>query len=160
MNLAAVLAGTAVAVGLIGTLVPLLPGLWLIWVAMVTYGLIEGFGLVGSSAMVGATVALAAGTYLGVRIPQRSVADDGLGPRDQAAGLVFAIIGFFAIPVFGLAVGFVFGVFVVRWWTSRDRVAAWTSSKRAVIGLLKGSFAQFVAATAMALCFAVWVYVG
>ena len=160
MSAAAIVSGAVVAIGLIGTVVPLLPGLWLIWLAMVGYGLLEGFGIVGNAALVAATMALAAGVYLGVRIPQHAASAEGLGPRDQVAGVLFGIAGFFAIPVIGLPLGFVVGVFVLRWLRSRDRQAAWGSSKRTVAALLRASFAQFVAGSAMALSFAVWVYAG
>ena len=160
MSVAAIVVGVVVAIGLIGTVVPLLPGLWLIWLALVAYGLIEGFGIIGTTALVAATIALAAGVYLGVRIPQRAASAEGLGPRDQVAGVLFAIVGFFLVPVVGLALGFVVGVFAFRWLRSGDRHEAWISSKRTVAALLRASFAQFAAGTAMALCFAVWVYAG
>ena len=41
------LVGLAVAIGLIGTLLPILPGLVLIWAATIAYGLAEGFGAIG-----------------------------------------------------------------------------------------------------------------
>ena len=160
MTAAAILTGAVVAIGLIGTVVPLLPGLWLIWLAMVLYGIIEGFGIVGIAALIAATLALAAGLFLGVRIPLQAASAEGLNLRDQAAGALCGVIGFFAVPVIGLPLGFVVGVFALRWLQSGDRHAAWASSKRTVGALLRASFAQFVAGAAMALSFAVWVYAG
>ena len=150
-------ASVAVAIGLAGTLVPLLPGLGLIWGAMLCFGLVGGFGGVGAAVMIAATGLLALGIYLGVRIPQRAAADVGLTRADQLAGLLAAIIGFFVIPVLGLAVGFVLGVFAMHLRRSRETSAAWRASWRAVAALIKASFAQFLTGTAMAFGFAVWV---
>ena len=47
-------------VGIVGTLVPLVPGLGLAWAAALLYGLAEGFGAAGVAAMVVITVLTAA----------------------------------------------------------------------------------------------------
>lgn len=160
MTPAAVLAGLGVAVGMAGTLLPFLPGLWLILLAMIAYGLTTGFGTVGVISMSVATLALAIGTYLGIRIPQRAASEEGLTLRDQIAGLTIAVIGFFAVPVIGMALGFVAGIFATRWIRSRDAGSAWQSARRAMGSVVRASLAQFSAAVAMAGTFALWVWFG
>ena len=73
-----VLVALALGVGVLGTLVPILPGLLLCWAAVVAYGLVEGFGPLGWFAVAVATALTALGTYLGIRIPQRDAAGVGL----------------------------------------------------------------------------------
>ena len=41
----------AMVMGLAGTVLPILPGLWLIWGAALVYGLVAGFGASGWVAM-------------------------------------------------------------------------------------------------------------
>ena len=47
------------------------------------------------------------------------------------AGAVLGIIGFFVIPVMGLLIGFVLGVYLAELANRRDQRLAWTSTKHA-----------------------------
>jgi uncharacterized protein YqgC (DUF456 family) len=51
------------------------------------------------------------------------------------AGAVLGIIGFFVIPVLGLVIGFVLGVYLAELAKRRDQAVAWTSTKHAVKGV-------------------------
>jgi uncharacterized protein YqgC (DUF456 family) len=51
------------------------------------------------------------------------------------AGAVLGIIGFFVIPVLGLVIGFVFGVYLAELAKRNDQRLAWTSTKHAVKGV-------------------------
>ena len=46
------------------------------------------------------------------------------------AGALLGIVGFFVIPVVGLVIGFVVGVYLAEWYRLRDVARAW----RATIG--------------------------
>jgi uncharacterized protein YqgC (DUF456 family) len=52
-----------------------------------------------------------------------------------AAGAVLGIIGFFVIPVVGLVIGFVFGIYLAELANRRDQRMAWTSTKHALKGV-------------------------
>ena len=52
-----------------------------------------------------------------------------------AVGAVLGIIGFFVIPVVGLVIGFVLGVYLAELAKRRDQRVAWTSTKHAVKGV-------------------------
>jgi hypothetical protein len=51
------------------------------------------------------------------------------------AGGVLGIVGFFVIPVFGLVIGFVGGVYLAELTRRRDYRRAWTSTVHAVKGV-------------------------
>jgi uncharacterized protein YqgC (DUF456 family) len=51
------------------------------------------------------------------------------------AGAVLGIIGFFVIPVLGLVIGFVLGVYLAELAHRRDQRVAWTSTVHAVKGV-------------------------
>lgn len=152
----AVLCGLAIAIGVIGTLVPVLPGLVLVWLAMLVFGLTTSFGVVGWVAMGLGTVLVLVGFYLGVRIPQRSAARSGLSVRGQLTGALLAIVGFFAIPVIGAPLGFMVGVWWVRLRQSGDATAAWRSTRETMGSLLKASAAQALCGIGMAGSWAAW----
>lgn len=151
--LVTVIVAIAIVTGIVGTVVPILPGLGLIWVAMLVYGVLLGFGWAGWVAMTLATLLVAAGTYLGLRIPQRSASGTGLSIGAQLLALGLAVVGLVVFPPFGFAIGFVLAVYLVRWRATGDRSEAWSSTKTIIGALVRASAAQVACAVVM---FIVW----
>ena len=149
------LVGLAIAVGVAGTLLPFVPGLGLIWVAAVIYGLAEGFGVGGWVAMAIISGLLVVGIGAGIRIPQRAAAFGGIPFRGQLWALALAVVGFFVIPVVGAAVGFVSGIYLVA--RQQDRQRAWGITRSTVRALVMAAGFQFLTALAMAATWGVWV---
>ena len=160
MGVVEIVTGLVMVVGLAGTLLPILPGLALIWAAGVVYGLIEGFGVAGIAAMTLMTVFVGVGLWLGLRIPQRRTADVGVGFGTQLIALGLAIVGFFVIPVVGAAVGFVMGILLVQWARTRDWGEAWLATKVGVGAMFRVSAAQFGVGASMILVWWIWALVG
>lgn len=152
--------GLVIAVGVLGTLVPILPGPFLVWGAALTYGLVKGFDPIGWTALGFITAGLIAAVYLGFRLPQQSAAAEGLGLGAQTFALALAIIGFFLVPVVGAGLGFVAGVWVVRYRQIGDTGAANRSTLMTIRGLLKAAAAQFGCAVGMAGAWLIWVVIG
>lgn len=148
------LVGAVIVIGVAGTIVPILPGLMLVWGAMVAYGVIMGFGAIGWVSVIVATGLLILGFYLNIRIPQKSAAGSGLTVKAQLVAVALAVVGLFVLPPFGAPIGFVLGVFLMRLRSTGDKAQAWASTKVTVIALLKASAAQVACGIAM---FAVWI---
>ena len=109
-----VLTAGVIVIGVIGTIVPLLPGLALVWVATFVWGLLTSFDRAGIVAMTAITVLFAVGVYLSLRIPQKSAAAQGLSLRGTIFGVALAIAVGIVIPVIGIPLGFVLGVWLER----------------------------------------------
>lgn len=152
-----VVAGIGIALGIAGTVLPILPGLALVWLSSLFYGVVEGFGAVGWTAMAVITAIGASGVVAAVRVPQRAAAAGGIGIRGQVLAVVLAVIGFFAIPVVGAAVGFVAGVWLAARTQHGD--AAWDVTRSTVRALITAAGLQFLAGIAMAVVWGVWVLV-
>jgi uncharacterized protein len=152
-----VLVGLAMVVGIAGTLLPLVPGVGLIWAAAVVFGLLEGFGFVGWSAMAVISALGVAGIVAGVRMPQRAATAGGIGWRGQVMAFTLAVVGFFVIPVAGAPIGFVAGIYLVA--RTRYGAEAWPITKRTVRSLVLAAGLQFVVAIGMALTWLVWAIV-
>lgn len=155
--LATLIAAIAIAAGVAGTIVPVLPGLVLVWAALVFYGVLVGFGWVGWTVLGISTALLGLGTYLNVRIPQKEAATTGLTVGGQVVALALAVVGFFVVPVVGLPLGFVLGVFLVRLRATRDGAAAWRSTLAILRSLLKASAVQAACGLAMGTLWLGWV---
>jgi uncharacterized protein YqgC (DUF456 family) len=100
------------------------------------------------------TAVLGAGTLVKYLWPARRMKAADVSGRTLAAGAVFGVIGFFVIPVAGLLIGFVLGVFLAELAQRRDRRRAWASTVQAVKGVALSVGVEFVAAL---LATAVWV---
>ena len=115
--------GVAMVIGLAGVLLPGIPGLLL--VAAVTGvwafdqpedGAWVVFGVV--------LVILMLGTIAKYVLPSRSLRDAGAPRSTVLLGVVGAVIGFFVIPVVGLLIGAVVGVYAAELRRLKDGAAA------------------------------------
>ena len=78
----------ALVVGLAGTVVPVLPGILLMWGAVVAYGFFVGFGPAGIVAVVLVTLLSAAAVALGFILPKRFADDSGASLASQLLSLI------------------------------------------------------------------------
>ncbi len=148
-----ILVAVAIAVGLVGILVPVLPGTLLVWAAIAVWAFLEQttatwvvFGV--ASALLGAGILV---KYLW---PARRMRAAEIGGRTLLAGTVLGLIGFFVVPVVGLVLGFVLGVYLAELAQRRDQRRAWASTVHAVKGVALSVGVEFAAAL---LATAVWV---
>lgn len=130
MQTADVLTGLAVLVGLVGIVVPLLPGTGLVAVAVLVWAFTVGTAEAWAYAGV-ALVLLLAGTVVKFAVPGRRLRADGVPQRTLLVGGLTAVLGFFVVPVVGLFAGFVLGVYLAE--VGRlGGDAAWPSTKAAL----------------------------
>ena len=148
-----ILVAVAIAVGLMGILVPLLPGTLLVWAAIAVWAFLEqdttGWVVLGV-----VTALLGAGILVKYLWPARRMRAADVSNRTLFAGAVLGILGFFVIPVAGLLVGFVLGVFLAELAQRRDRRRAWASTVHAVKGVALSVGVELAAAL---LATGVWV---
>lgn len=126
-------------VGIAGTIVPILPGPFLVAGAIALWGVVTG-GSWGWSIAAFAVVLIALATGLKYLIPARWMRDDGVPSMILIVGGLVGLVGFFVIPVVGLILGFIAGVFVAELWRVRSVARAWpttvTAMKAAGLGML------------------------
>jgi uncharacterized protein len=120
-------AGVAIAVGLVGIVLPLLPGTLLIAVAVLLWAFAVG-QTAGWVAAVAVLVVLGVGTLVKYLLPGRHLKTQGIPTRTLVAGGILGVVGFFVVPVIGLPLGFVLGVYL----SEGQRLgfdAAWPATK-------------------------------
>ena len=126
-------------IGWAGTIVPIIPGLILMWAAALVYGFATGFGPEGIVVMVILTTLVILGVIKSAIVPKRSAEAHGASRASQLGALVGAVIGFFVIPVIGLFVGAMVGIFVIEQMAKRNVSLAWRASKGVAIGFVKSA---------------------
>jgi len=129
-----VLVALVIAVGLVGIVVPLIPGILLVFGAIAVWAVVENNVTAWVTLGVVAAV-LAASTLTKYLWPMRRMRAADVGTSTLVAGAVLGIIGFFVIPVVGLVIGFVLGVYLAELARRRDQRVAWTSTKHALKGV-------------------------
>lgn len=151
MSLVEVLVALTIAVGLVGILAPILPGSILVLAAILVWAIDIG-GPTAWTVFAVAAMLLVAGTVVKYAVPGRRLQVAGIPASTQWLGAVGAVVGFFVIPVVGIFLGFVVGVYAAE----RHRVgpAAGASTKAALraVGL---SILIELAAAMLATC--TWV---
>lgn len=148
-----VVVGLAVAVGLVGIIVPLLPGTLLVLAAIAVWAVVERTLV---SWVVLAVVAAIIGASLLIKYiwPVRRMRAADVGGWTLTVGAVAGIIGFFVVPVAGLVLGFVLGVYLAELVQRRDHIRAWAATVHAVKGALLSVGVELAGAL---LATAVWV---
>jgi uncharacterized protein len=108
-----VIIGLLMAVGLVGIIVPALPGLVLIWVGVLIWAVVER-GTLAWTVFALATVILGITQIAKYLLPGRRLQAAGVPVRSIIVGGILAVIGFFVIPVIGLFIGFIVGVYLAE----------------------------------------------
>ncbi len=128
------LVGFAIALGLAGIVVPVLPGLLLIWAAVGIWALSEQrphawvIFTLATLLTIGAQIAK-------VLIPGRRLQGAGVPRRTLLLGAGLGVIGFFVIPVVGLPLGFVTGIYLTERLRQPGHRPAWQATVAALRAL-------------------------
>lgn len=126
-----VLVGLGVIVGLVGIVVPILPGLLLIWGSVTVWALVDRSATAWVVLAIATVVAITSQVVKYV-VPGRRLRDAGVPTRGILAGAVLGVVGFFVIPVVGLFLGFVAGIYAVEQLRLRNQQSAWRSTVHAL----------------------------
>ena len=151
------LVGLVMLVGVVGTVVPLLPGLLLVWVAGLVWVLADGGGVVRWATLAVLTVLLVVGMVAKYVLPGRRAAADGAPFSTMAVGVAGMVVGFFVIPVVGLLVGGLVGVFVAERVRLGTSAAAWASTRRVLVAVGIGALVEIACGLMMMLVWLVGV---
>jgi uncharacterized protein YqgC (DUF456 family) len=148
-------AGVVIALGVVGVVIPVLPGLLLSWLGVVLWVFLgDAGGGLRWVVLVVATAVAVIGAGIKYMLPGRRLKSAGVPNSALMAGGVLGLIGFFVIPVVGVVLGFVLGVYLVE----RVRLGpgqAWPSTRTALTAAGMAMLIEFTAALGVAV---VWVF--
>lgn len=114
------LIGLAMAVGLVGVLIPVLPGILLVWLAGLAWAILDGGGVLRWSLFALMTALTITALIASVRLPAKSASQTEAPRGTLLLSATFATIGFFVIPVVGVLVGFSAGVLLSHMVATND----------------------------------------
>lgn len=125
------LIGLVLLVGLFGVVVQILPGGLLVLGGIAVWAVLTGTGLAWAvlAVAVVATAAAGVGKYL---LAGRHLRANGVPTSTLIWGGAVGVVGFFVVPVVGLPLGFVVGVFLAEFARLKDQRVAWTATVAAL----------------------------
>lgn len=147
-----------IAVGMVGIVVPVLPGLLLTLLAVLLWA--WSVGGTGAWVVFGICVIwFAAGVTGQYLIPGKRLKAEGVGTGQLVIAVVTGLVMIFVIPIVGFFVGFVGALFLMAWNQSHDLSAAWRRTRSALRAVLTSVGIELLAAVAIALTWTVGVLV-
>jgi len=142
----------AILVGLVGIIVPVLPGAVLVLAAILLWATELGTSTAWIVFAV-ATLFLVVGTVAKYALPGRRLKEAGIPASTQWTGVAFGVVGFFVVPVIGLFLGFVLGMYVAE----RRRVGAAAAGPSTRAALAAVGLSVLIELVATILAAATWV---
>ncbi|MYM19985.1 DUF456 family protein [Brevibacterium sp. 5221] len=155
--IASLVVALLIVVGCAGIVVPVLPGSALILVSVLVWAIIVG----GPEAWA-AFAAVAVFTCIGMGaswvITGRRLKARGVPSLSLLAGLAVGVVGFFVLPVVGLLLGFVAGLYLAEWARLGDPRRAWETSWATIRAAGLGIAVEFGCAALAAGAFGIGVW--
>jgi uncharacterized protein YqgC (DUF456 family) len=153
VNAVELLVALLILLGLVGIVVPVLPGSILILGAVLVWAIAAGSGTAWAVFAL-ATTLLVIGAVVKYVVPGRGLRASGVPNRSIVLGGLLGLAGFFVVPVVGLPLGFLAGVYLSE--TRRvGRHLAWPSTVAAMKAVGLSVLVELVAGLLAA---GVWVF--
>lgn len=152
-----VLVALVIAVGLVGVVIPVLPGSMLVLAAILVWAWDVGTST-GWVVFAVATTLLALGSIVKYVVPGRRLKDNGVPGSTLVLGAALGVVGFFVIPVVGLVIGFVLGIYLAELRRLGSN-AAWPATVHALKAVGLSLVIELVASLLAAVAWAVGVVV-
>ncbi len=140
--LVTVVAGLVLAVAVVGTVYPVLPGGPLAVATLIAWGWVLGSTASWTAALIGA-LAAAAGWAASAVLTGRTLKRQRVPGRSVAVAMVAGVVGMFALPLFGLFLGFAAGLLLSEYARRRDLGAAFASSLESLKAMGLGILIEF-----------------
>ncbi|MCC6188097.1 MAG: DUF456 domain-containing protein [Anaerolineales bacterium] len=159
---AAAVALLVMLVGALGVVVPMLPDVWLIWLAALGYGLVAGFdGWTGAVAMLLITVLAILGVVIDLALGPAAARRGGASWQAITASMALGLLGLFFFPPIGSLVGALLGLFGVEYLRrGQNAEEALAAVKHYVVGCGWSVVARLGLAALMIVIWAAWVWAG
>lgn len=134
--------------GLVGVLIPIVPGLILVIGAGLVWAGQRGGAVAWAIAVIMALIGIA-GMVAASVLPARRATAGGAPVWVVVAGGIGVVIGFFAVPVAGALLGFPAGVLVAELYRQKRLNLAWRATLEAMKGVALGIVIQLAAGVTM-----------
>lgn len=154
-----IVAAVLVVAGLVGVVVPFLPGSALVLLGVLLWAADAGT-TAGWLVLAAVCAFLLGGALAKYAVPGRRLRDSGIPTSTLLAGATLGVVGFFVVPVVGLPLGFVLGVYLSELRRLGAHGPAWTATAAALKAVGLSMLIEFAAALLAAATWATAVVLG
>ena len=146
--------------GLFGLIIPVFPGITIIWLAALGFGVIRGFSTLGIVLFVLLTLLMIGGNVVDNLLMGAGARKGGAAWATVIVSLVVGVVFTLVIPPFGGLIAAPLAVFLLEYYRLRD----WRKARKATFGLAAGwgasFFARLLIGCLMLLLTLVWIWKG
>jgi uncharacterized protein YqgC (DUF456 family) len=154
----AVITLVVMLVGLFGSIIPILPGLVIIWVAALAYGIFTGFDAFGRIMFAIITVLMIIGELAEHVLMGTQAHKEGAPWWVVLIALAAAIAGNFIVPILGGILAGLSAIFGIEWFRSKDAKKALVSSRGMLVGFAWAFVVRFSTGIGMIGSWLVWAF--
>jgi uncharacterized protein YqgC (DUF456 family) len=144
------------AVGLIGMILPIYPGVVIIWAAVLLHGLVTGFAVLEVWVLVVITLLMIAGSLVDNFLMGGKARQAGASWLSIGGALLAGLVGTFAFPPLGGILAAPALLFLLEYARLRDSQKAWGVTKGLLTGWGLSFAARFLIGLAMIAVWAIW----
>lgn len=128
---AELLVGVVILIGVVGAAIQVYPGSIIVAGAVFFWGAMVG-GTVGWTVAVVAVLAILVAGVVKYAVAGGHLKRAGVPGRTMLVGGILGVVGMFVIPVIGLPIGFILGVYLAEYARLREHNRAWAASGSAL----------------------------
>ena len=123
-----------ILIGAVGIVVPILPGMLLVWLSVLAYAWVTDFGVITPWIFAFLTIVALVTGLSNIWLPFLGARKTGASKRAIFLGFVGALIGTFVMPLIGTIIGYAVGIIIGELIKHRDLELAIKSSIGGVAG--------------------------
>jgi len=146
-------------VGLFGLLIPIFPGITIIWAAALVYGLVFEFGSWGIVIFVLITLLMIAGTLADNVLMGAGARKGGASWLTIAVALLAGLVGTLIFPPFGGFIAIPVAIFLLELIRSRNLHQTWLALRGLVAGWGLSFFTRFGIGLVMIILWWLWIWI-
>ena len=120
--------------GVVGVVVPIVPGLLLVWLSLTVYAILDGFTVINGGLFLGLSLFALVTSTTDLWLPLLGAKATGASRRGMVYGTVGALLGFIVLNLIGAVVGYAAGVVIGEYQRHQD----WQKALKASLGGLAG----------------------
>jgi uncharacterized protein YqgC (DUF456 family) len=154
------LAQVFMLVGLFGLLVPVFPGLLVMWLAALVYGLATGFSTLAIVLFIFITLLTLAGSVVDNILMGAGARQGGASWKTIALGYAAGLLGTLFFPPFGGLIAAPLAVLLLHYIQTNDWKQSWGTLKSLAVGWGLSFFARFGIGLLLMLFWWLWVWQG
>lgn len=145
-------------VGLFGLIIPVFPGILVIWLAALIYGLLVGFNTLGIAIFALITLLMIAGSLIDNILMGVGARKGGASWISILLGTIAGVAGTLLLPPFGGLIASPLAVMLVELWRAREWHKAWIAVRGLAVGWGLSFVARFGIGVLMIGLWGVWAW--